>query len=441
MAFEFKFPDVGEGIAEGEIVRWHVEEGDRIEEDQLLVEVETDKAVVEIPSPVGGTVLKRGAAVRETIRVGAVLVVIDEAGGADGEMDPGTAAAEPDPARGSGNEASVGTPAAGISATPAPSSSIAVPGGGHRVAAAPATRRLAREVGIDIRTLRGTGPAGRITADDVRLAAEGGTAPEAGTVETAASAGTRAPGTESLAGPGLAAAVESEERVPLRGLRKRISEAMVLSARTIPHVTHVDEVDVTRLIDLRARLKARWKDDWPSLSFLPFIIKAVTHGLPHHPALNASVDEEAGELVYKHHVHIGMATATPDGLIVPVIRHAGRRTILDLSREIERLAEATRTRKVPLEDLRGGTFTITNYGSLGGLFGTPIIHHPESAILGVGKFFARVVRSEEGFEERTFCYLSLSFDHRVADGAHAAEFVNRVKQYLEEPETYFLELI
>jgi pyruvate dehydrogenase E2 component (dihydrolipoamide acetyltransferase) len=236
-------------------------------------------------------------------------------------------------------------------------------------------------------------------------------------------------------------AEEGEERVPMRGVRKRVAEAMVVSARTIPHVTHVDEVDVSRLIGLRARLRSRWRDDWPNLSYLPFIIKAVTHSLPHHPALNASVDEEAGEIVYKRHVHIGMATATPDGLIVPVIRHADRRTILDLSREIERLAEATRTRRVRLEDLRGGTFSITNYGSVGGLFGTPIIHHPESAILGVGRFFERVVRSGDGFEERTFCYLSLSFDHRVADGAHAAEFVNRVKRYLEEPETFFMELI
>jgi len=227
----------------------------------------------------------------------------------------------------------------------------------------------------------------------------------------------------------------------MRGVRKRVSEAMLTSVRKIPHVTHVEEVDVTRLIALRRALLDQWGEQGPKISYLPFVIKAAAGNLPDHPALNASVDEERDEIVYRYFYHIGMATATPDGLIVPVIRDADRLGILELTREIERLAEATRSRKIPLEDLKGATFSITNFGTIGGLFGTPIIHHPETAILGVGRFFRRVVLVEGRAVERDYVYLSLSFDHRVADGADAALFVNGVKRFLEEPETHFMELI
>ncbi len=401
MAFEFKFPDVGEGIAEGEVVKWHVKEGDRVEEDQVLLEVETDKAVVEIPSPVSGYILKRLVGEGDIIHVGQVMVIIGE----EGE---------------------------GIGVKPAPERKAVEPPGGvvgtvqrAKVAAAPATRKLARELGVDLGGIRGTGPGGRITPEDVRQASADKAVPAAKAVRKR----------EDLK------VDETVERVKMRGVRKKVSEAMMTSVRRIPHVTHVDEADISRLIQLRESLNRRWKEEDFRLSYLPFFVKAVALNLRAFPAMNASVDEENDEIVYRKYYNIGMATATPDGLIVPVIKRADRLSLVEISKEIERLAEATRSRKVPLEDLRGATFSVTNYGSIGGLLGTPIIHHPETAILGIGKFFKRLVLAGDTIEERDFVYLSLSFDHRVADGADSAEFVNSVISYLEEPETYFMELI
>jgi pyruvate dehydrogenase E2 component (dihydrolipoamide acetyltransferase) len=417
LAFEFKFPDVGEGITEGEVVKWHVNEGDTVEEDQVLVEIETDKAVVEIPSPVAGTVLKRNFEEGGIINVGDVMVVIEDTGAKAAKPVERT---EAFPERTEETDR-VPEPEAVPSTVRSPRVAVA---------AAPATRRIARELGVDLTAVTGTGPGGRITAEDVRSATQG---EHVGVIPTSeADVAVPRPAIEGT---------EAEDRVQIRGVRKRVSEAMVTSTRTIPHVTHVDEVDVSRFIRLRERLLERWGEDGPKPSYMPFIIKAVARTLSEFPAMNASVDEKRGEIVYKKYYHIGMATATPDGLIVPVIRHADRLSVLQLSAEVDRLAAATRTRKVPLEDLRGATFSITNYGSIGGLFGTPIIHHPETAILGLGRFFRKVIRVEGEFAERDFVYFSLSFDHRVADGADAAQFVNALKRWFEEPETHFLELI
>jgi len=413
VAFEFKFPDVGEGITEGEVVRWHVQEGERVKEDQVLLEVETDKAVVEIPSPVGGVIRERRVKEGEIIHVGDVMVVIEEEGKAGAVRKV---------------EAGKETPVQ--AAAPVQETARSIPGRGEgkapgSVAAAPATRRLAREMSVDLQSVRGTGPGGRITPEDVQAAARGVHPAPVGE------------SSERVAPKGVA----PEERIPMRGVRKRVSEAMMTSIRKIPHVTHVDEVEVTRLIALRDRIIKRWGGKAPKLSYFPFVVKAVALSLKEFPAFNASVDDEKDEIVYRHDYHIGMATATPDGLIVPVIRHADRLGILAIAGEVDRLAELTRSRKVPLEDLRGATFSVTNYGSIGGLFGTPIIHHPETAILGVGKFFKKLVMVDGEPVERDFVYLSLSFDHRVADGADAARFVNRIKEYIEEPETHFMELI
>jgi len=402
LAYEFKFPDVGEGITEGEVVKWHVEEGQLVEEDQVLLEVETDKAVVEIPSPVSGVIQKRLVKEGEVINVGDVMVVIGDTG-----EEPGRVSSKPEK-------------------KPEPESrEFKVPGPALAIAAAPATRRLAREMGVDLGAVRGTGPGGRITPEDVKLASQGG---EPGVKKAAVDL-------EEVGADGL------EERVKMRGVRKRVSEAMVTSVRKIPHVTHVDEVEVTHLIRLRRDIMKRWEEERSKLSFLPFIVKAVALTLKDFPAMNASVDDATEEIVYKKYYNIGMATATPDGLIVPVIKNADRLSILELSDEIDRLAEATRARKVPLDDLHGATFSITNYGSIGGLFGTPIIHYPETAILGIGSFFKKVILVDGQAVERDFAYFSLSFDHRVADGADSAEFVNVLKKYFETPETYFMELI
>ncbi len=405
MAFEFKFPDVGEGITEGEVVKWHVDEGQEVEEDQVLLEVETDKAVVDIPAPVAGTIIRRVVSEGAVINVGDVMVVIGEAGeGWSDKVETGGVAGEE---------------------TPRPAKVTSSTSTNRRVAAAPATRKLARDLGVDLATVTGTGPGGRIGPEDVRMAVE-----RMGWAESV-------PGKrkEPAASPS-----EREERVPMRGVRKRVSEAMVASVRTIPHVTHVDDAEVTDLIRLREKISKRWGGQERKISFLPFFIRAIVENLKLHPAMNASIDDENDEIIYKKYYNIGMATATPDGLIVPVIKAADRLSILELSDEIDRLAGQTRTRKVPLEDLKGATFSITNYGSIGGLFGTPIIHHPETAILGVGKFFGRVVCRAGEMLERDFVYLSLSFDHRVADGADAAAFVNGIKEYVEEPETHFMEL-
>ena len=406
MVFEFKFPDVGEGITEGEVVKWHVVEGQRVEEDQVLLEVETDKAVVEIPSPVAGVVVERLAKEGDVINVGDVMVVIG-----NGEKEQAKVAVRLEEQT---------EPEAGEVQEIKPI---------RTVAAAPARRRLARELGVDLKSVNGTGPGGRVTQEDVRAVA-------AGTVSRGD------PGVKEILVDREDTVIgDLEERVKVRGVRKRVSEAMMASVRKIPHVTHVDEVEVSPLIRLRDNLVKRWGEEGSKLSYMPFVIKAVAETLKDFPAMNAAMDEENEEIVYKRYYHIGMATATPDGLIVPVIKNADRLSIIELSREVDRLAEATRTRKVPLEDLKGATFSITNYGSIGGLFGTPIIHHPETAILGIGRFFKKVILIDGAPVERDFVYFSLSFDHRVADGADAAEFVNHLKRYFETPETYLMEMI
>ncbi|GAB6876731.1 dihydrolipoamide acetyltransferase family protein [Thermaerobacter litoralis] len=518
MAYEFRLPDVGEGIHEGEIVRWLVKPGDRVQEDQPLVEVQTDKATVEIPSPVAGVVAELRAAEGDVVQVGSVIVVIDTAARAE---EPAAAGA-PVAAAGAapGGAAAVTGPAvpggaeAGPAAAPAPSPAAAPAAGGvdaagRRVLATPATRRLARELGVDLRLVPGTGPAGRVTADDVRAfaarQAAGGAGPVAapvggpvpaaapgdarpGVPAAAAPAGSSAAGTPvaapaapvqplspAVAGPagpgaptapGAPAALPSpaapavagapaapaaaaapavppggEQRIPLRGLRKRIAEKMVQSKYTAPHVTHVEEVDVTELIELRRKALPLAEQRGIKLTYLPFIAKAVVAALQQHPVFNASLDDERQEIVLKGYYHIGVATATEEGLIVPVVRDVDRKSIFQIAREIAALTEAARTRRIALDDVRGSTFTITNVGALGGgVWSTPVINYPEVAILGVHKFRETPVVRDGQIVVRTITYLALSFDHRVADGADAVRFVNQIKAYLEQPSLLFLEM-
>jgi pyruvate dehydrogenase E2 component (dihydrolipoamide acetyltransferase) len=365
--FELRLPDIGEGVAEGEIVRWLVAEGAPIKEDDLLVEILTDKAAMEMPSPVTGILAKIVAQPGQVVPVGAVLAVIDVA--------PGESPAPPEPSS---------------------------PGGD--VLAVPAVRRLARDLGVDISAVSGTGPQGRVTEEDVRRA-----------VAPAASS----------------SAPAAEERIPFRGKRRMAAKKMVLSKSTIPHALLVDEADATNLLAMREAAREIGAKEGVKITILPFLVQAVVTALRTHPAVNASLDEARGEIVRKKRYDIGMAVDREDGLVVPVIRDAGGKTIVELAREIERLSQGARSGTLPLSDLSGSTFTITSIGSIGGLFSYPVINVPEAAILGIHKIVRRPVVREEHIVPRDMMYASLSFDHRLIDGGTATRFMNDVILQIE----------
>ena len=417
MPFEFKFPDIGEGLTEGEIVRWLVKEGDEIKEGQPLVEVETDKALAEIPSPRTGVILKILAKEKEIIKVGQVIVVIGEKGEA-------VAAPPPKPKSvgvvGELEEAPEEAPAV-VARAEAVKPAFVSP---HALAT-PAIRALAKELGTDLDKVKGTGLEGRVLEKDVRLTAEGKEKP-----------------VEEVKRPTKVKKYDLYgyvDRIPLRGVRRSIAKAMVKSKYTAPHVTTMDEADVTELWKIREKEKKAAEKKGIKLTILPFIIKAVIAGLKEHPYLNATLDDENEEIIVKKYFNIGMATDTPEGLMVPVVKNAGDKSILHLAEELTQLAEKARNRSIDLADLKGGTFTITNYGALGGIYGTPIINHPEVAILGVGKIKDMPVVRDGKIEVRKILHLALSFDHRVVDGGEAARFLNTVIARLEDPDLILLE--
>jgi pyruvate dehydrogenase E2 component (dihydrolipoamide acetyltransferase) len=423
VAYEFKLPDIGEGVVEGEIVKWLVNEGDQLRQDQPMVEIMTDKATVEIPAPRAGRVLKRMYAEGQTCPVGKVLISIEEDGAPAEPQAP--APQKTDPPLHAVEKAAERPP---VSPSPPPARAAAAPAGNlQTVLATPATRKLARDLGIDLTVISGTGPAGRITSDDVQ-AARGAPTPING--RRAADAVARPPKTTE----GL-----PDTRVPFRGLRKKIAEKMVRAKREAAHFTYVEEVDCTQLVGLREKANGRLTG--LKLSYLPFIVKATVDALKKFPQLNATLDEQAGEIVQRREYHIGVASQTADGLIVPVIRHADRQSIVELAREIERLAAATKAGKATREDLTGSTFTITSLGVLGGVLATPIINFPEVAILGVHKIAKRPAVFEDKIVVRDMMNLSISVDHRLVDGYDAARFVAEVKESLESPGLLFLESI
>ena len=397
MTYEFRLPDIGEGLVDGEVVRWLVKEGDPLVEDQPMVEIMTDKATVEIGSPKVGRVGKRMFAEGERCPVGKVLITIEVEGGEAPSVKPGAPAAAVADAR----------PAA----APAAASGQGV-GAGEAVLATPATRKLARNIGVDIRQVAGSGRAGRITSEDVKAHGESGAAPS--THKTSSS---RADGV----------------RIPFRGLRRKIAEQLVRSKQTAPHVTYVEEIDCTELVALRARMNAGRREVGEKLSFLPFIIKATIAALRKFPQMNAMLDDAAGEIIQWSSFHIGLATATENGLIVPVIRDADRKSLVELGHDIERLADLTRTGKATRDELIGSTFTITSLGALGGVMATAIINPPEVAILGVHRIAKRPAVVGNQIVIRDLMNLSLSFDHRVIDGFDAAQFVAEIKRTLEAP--------
>ncbi|MCY1003056.1 dihydrolipoamide acetyltransferase family protein [Myxococcus sp. MISCRS1] len=411
--FEFKLPDLGEGVMEGELVKWHVKAGDVVKEDQVLAEVMTDKATVTVPSPKAGRVIQTHGKEGDIAKVHHPLVTMEIEGAA--------------PVQAAGH----GAPApAASAAAPAPAAAAASTQA-TKVLATPVTRRMAREHGLDLTTISGSGPQGRVTKADVVAALEGGGEQKNVVVAAPAQARPAAPSVSTG---------RSDERVPLRGLRKKIAEKMVRSKFTMPHFAFVEEVDATELVALRARLNAQLAavGDNTKINYLPFIIKATIAALKRFPHLNANFDEAAQELVVRGEYNIGMAVATPDGLTVAVVKDADRLTLAELARETSRLGVAARERKLKMEELTGGTFTITSLGQTGGLFATPIINHPEVGIMGVHKLKKRPAVVKDQVVVRDMMNLSLSCDHRVIDGSVAADFVYEVIKYLEKPDMLFL---
>ena len=491
MTREFKLPDVGEGVAEGEIVSWLVEEGDTVSEDQPVAEVETDKAVVEVPAPVNGTVRKLHYDAGDVVPVGDVIVTFDVEG------EAAEAAAESE-----GEEATEeATESASKSATEQAST---------RTFAPPSVRRLARELDVDLDSVEGTGPSGRVTESDVRAAAEGhATEPQeeppdevrsavepvgeqaaehtesgtggqepAGRETTLAAPATRglakelgvnihdvpaveerdgeafvtaeavqeyAEGGSAAQGETTAAASErefvegGETTQPYRGIRRSIGEQMAESKYTAPHVTHHDTAVVDDLVETRAKLKERAAEQDVKLTYLPFVMKAVVAGLKEYPILNSELREDEEEIALKQDYNIGVAVATDHGLMVPVVKHVDQKSILEIADEVNELATKARDRSISRSEMQGGTFTITNFGAVGGEYATPIINYPETAILGLGGIDERPVAEDGEVRAAHTLPLSLSIDHRVVDGAEAARFTNYVMERLTDPELLLLE--
>lgn len=400
MTYDVKLPDIGEGVAEGEIVRWLVKTGDAVKEDQPLVEVMTDKASVEIPSPRTGTIATLHVEEGAMVPVGTTIITIAVAGGA--------------PAAASTPSAPAAAPAAPAVATPAAPAAAS----GARVEATPAVRALAKELGVSLESLTGTGPGGRITADDVKGAAGG--APPTPATTTAAPAA-------------------DETRVPLRGLRRKIAEHMRRSLSTAAQFTFVAECDFTALVEHRTATAARAKAAGVKLTYLAYLFRALPGVLREFPLLNSTLDDATHEIVLKSRTHLGLATNTDEGLTVPIVHDADRLGLFALAREIERLATAARDHKLKLEELQGGTFTVTSTGTKGGVLATPILHHPQVAILGVHAITPKPAVVNGAIVARDLGNLSLSLDHRVVDGAVGADFLYALIERLQTPAAWLTE--
>lgn len=526
MVTEFEFPDVGEGVTEGTLIKWLVEEGDEVEEDESLAEVETDKAVVEVPSPEHATVLELHAEEGDTITVGDVIVTLgddDESSGAasnepsgdseepeelsvssmtvseakdavesgeldpvdvldaekegkerttligwledriemeqDGEEDAGGSTSvvgrldDADQADASDEEPSKDTEEEDTGSTADTSSDTGPDGSSGKVLATPATRRLAREKDVDIGNIEGSGPGGRVTKEDVLTAAEGGQEAPEPSEEVEEEMGKPETPERSQVGPSGGLGTPNRfppkeydfeqygdvERQELSGTRKAIAKNMERSKYTAPHVTSTDDADVTDLWEVREKEKEVAETRGVHLTFMPFIVKATISALREYPLMNASLDEETGEIVKKDYYNIGIAVATDDGLMVPNIKNADRKSILRIAKEMNELAEEARDHDLSLDEMRGGTFTITNYGSIGGRYGTPIINYPEVAILGTGTISREPVARNGDIAIRRILPLSVTFDHRVVDGAYVAHFMNELIKHLEDPDLLLLD--
>jgi pyruvate/2-oxoglutarate dehydrogenase complex dihydrolipoamide acyltransferase (E2) component len=419
MAFVFELPEIGEGVVEGEVVAWKVQLGQRVERDQPLCEIMTDKATVEISSPTTGVLTKTHGQPGDIIKVHAPLAEIDENGVADSATAQGTPAKAPSaPAK--LEPAQVAAPVVAPAAVPPTRRTQGAPPAGP-AKAAPAVRRDARERGIDLQDVAGTGPGGRITRDDL-AAFSSGTTPVA-----------------PRALPQVAATAE-DQVVKIIGLRRKIAQQMLSAKQTAPHFTYVEEIDATELVALRSRLKETAAARGVKLTYLPFILKALSVAFRDFPNVNATMNNDTYELTVRGHHNIGIATDTDQGLFVPVIKDVQAKSILHLAWEMADLTERTRAGKASLEDLSGGTFTVTSVGNIGGMLATPILNVPEVAILGVNAIRERAVVRDGQIVARQMLYLSPAFDHRIIDGAVAARFVARLKELLEDPACLLVEL-
>ena len=431
---QFKLPELGEGVHEGELIKWKVKPGDSVKYDQPLCEIMTDKATVEIPSAFQGKVAELHVKEGIVVHVGQLMLSFEGAGATTGQASSATQS----PSNGVGATAAApATPATHSSAAQASSSlvqsvqsessaSVAVSAAeisiDSRVLAAPSTRRLAREMGVNLKEVQGSGPHGRVMKDDVL---------------------SFRPASGTPVGSARSSLVAVEERVPFRGLRKKISEKMRLSKDRAAHFTYVEEADATALVQLRNQAKEIAAKQGVKLTYLPFVMKAMVAALRQYPILNSSLDEDKGELVYKHYYNIGLSVQTDDGLTAPVVKDVANKSVIEIAKDIQSLVEKARAKRLSIEDLQGRSITLTNAGSIGGLFATPVINYPEVAILGFNKIFRKpVVKVVDGKEQvviRDWTYFSISLDHRVVDGAIGAEFMKLMIQYIENPSLLLLE--
>ena len=424
MATDVKLPELGEGVTEGELVKWLVKPGDTVKPDQPIAEVMTDKATVEVPSPVGGTVKDLRFKVGDVIKVENVMITLD------GSATP-TKAATPAPAKPESPKAAV--PSAAMLAKPASGAQISntyyPPVADSKVLATPSTRRLAREMGVDVNQLHGSGLAGRVTREDI-LTSNGGAAGGLDIVPT------------SIPRPGYQGPTgATEERVSMVGIRRKIAEKMQMSKQIIPHFTLMDEANVTELVALRESLKDYAEKSKTKITYLPIVMKALIATCREFSMFNASIDDAAQEIVYKKYFNIGFAADTPNGLVVPVIKNADQKTIFQLSQEIMDLAKRARDGKLKPDEMKGATITITNIGSVGGTYATPIINHPEVAILGMYKIQDKLVLvNKEVSVEKTMNY-TITADHRLIDGAVAANFLKSFIEKIENPGRLMMEMM
>lgn len=412
---ELKLPELGEGVHEGELVKWLVKPGDQVKDDQPLCEIMTDKATIELPSPVSGKVSGLVAKEGKTVKVGEVMLTFESVGGSAAASAPKAEEAKPAaPAHAAPAPAAAQPVVAPAASTPVRGSEVSL---GGAVTAAPAARKYARERGVTISDVSGTGPSGRVMMEDIDAFLKGGS--------------------KSSAKSGARSSAQLEERIPFKGLRKKIAQKMRESKDHAAHFTYVEEADATELVKLRALAKDLGAKEGIKVTYLPFIMKAMASVLRKYPIMNSSLDEASGEIVLKHYYNIAISVQTEDGLTAPVVKDVGNKSVLELAKEIQDLVDRARAKKLTMDDLTGGTITLTNAGSIGGLFATPVINYPEVAILGFNKIFRKPVAVKvNGKEEiaiRDWTYFSISLDHRIVDGAVAAEYMKDFIQVIENP--------